>query len=192
VFSTLPTLWTVRYHESVGISGLNYISLGIGFWFGAQITAPINDKIYRALKRRNNNVGKPEFRVPLMMVGASLTPIGLFIYGWTAQARVHWIAPNIGTLLLAAGNIISHTCSQTYILDSYTRYAASGTAAVVVLRSFAGFGFPLFASYMYEKLDYGWGNTLLALISIFLGIPAPLLLWKFGEKLRSVSKFAAG
>jgi MFS family permease len=166
----------------------------------------LNDKIYRHLKRKNDNVGKPEFRVPLMLVGATLCPIGLFIYGWTAQARVHWIGPNIGTLLFAAGNIISHTCSQTYILDSYTRFAASGTAAVVVLRSLAGFGFPLFAPYMYEKLDYGWyvvfillflltlcrGNSVLAIISLCLGIPAPIIFWKYGERLRSQSQFAAG
>jgi hypothetical protein len=100
--------------------------------------------------------------------------------------------PNLGTLFFAAGNIISHTCSQTYIIDSYTRYAASGTAAVVVLRSLAGFGFPLFAPYMYEKLDYGWGNSVLGIICIVLGVPAPILFWRYGERLRSWSRFAAG
>jgi hypothetical protein len=77
-------------------------------------------------------------------------------------------------------------------MDSYTRYAASGTAAVVVLRSVAGFGFPLFAPYMYAKLDYGWGNTVLAAVSICLGIPAPIIFWTYGERLRSWSQFAAG
>jgi MFS family permease len=192
LFSTLPTLWTVRYHERPSIAGLNYISLGIGVWGGAQIAAPLNDRIYRALKRRNGNVGKPEFRVPLMGAGALMCPLGLFVYGWAAQAHLHWIVPNVGVLLFAAGNIISYTCSQTYILDSYTRFAASGTAAVVTLRSIAGFGFPLFAPYMYEKLDYGWGNSVLGFISIILGIPAPLVFWKYGERLRAKSQFAAG
>jgi MFS family permease len=192
LFSTFPTLWTIRYHERISRAGLNYISLGIGFWFGAQITAPLNDRIYKRLKRKNGNVGKPEFRVPLMFVGSTLCPLGLFIYGWGAQARTHWIVPNIGGLCFSAGMIISHTCSQTYILDSYTRYAASGTAAVVVLRSLAGFGFPLFAPYMYQKLDYGWGNSLLGFISIALGIPAPILFWKYGEKLRGMSQYASG
>ncbi|KAF2664869.1 MFS general substrate transporter [Microthyrium microscopicum] len=192
ILSTFPTLWTERYGESIGIAGLNYISLGLGFWISGQITAPLNDKIYRSLKRKNGGVGKPEFRTPLMFIGAGLLPIGIFIYGWTAQERVHWIAPNIGAALFAAGNIIIHQCSQTYILDCYTRYAASGTAAVVVLRSLAGFGFPLFAPYLYQKLDYGWGNSLLGFIAVFIGIPAPFLFWKFGERLRARSQFAAG
>jgi MFS family permease len=192
LLSTFPTLWRNQYHEGIGIGSLNYISLGVGFWLGGQITAPLNDVIYRRLKRRNNNIGKPEFRVPLMFLGANLIYIGLFIYGWTAQYRVHWIAPNIGAALFAAGNIIIHQCSQTYLIDCYTRFAASGTAAVVVLRSAAGFGFPLFAPYMYQKLDYGWGNSLIGFIAVAIGIPAPFLFWKFGEKLRMRSQFAKG
>ena len=67
ILSTFPSLWTGIYHENVGIGGLNYISLGLGFFLGTQITAPINDRIYRKLKAKNNGVGKPEFRIPLMV-----------------------------------------------------------------------------------------------------------------------------
>ena len=192
VMSTFPALWERRYNESVGVGGLNYISLGLGFFLGAQICAPINDQVYRRLKKKNKDVGKPEFRVPMMVPGAVLVPVGLFWYGWSAQARTHWIMPNIGACIFATGTIVSFQCIQTYVVDAYTRFAASGIAAATVLRSLAGFGFPLFAPYMYNTLDYGWGNSLLAFIAIGLGIPAPFLLWKFGEKLRARSKFAAG
>jgi MFS family permease len=192
VLSTFPTLWTGEYHESVGIGGLNYISLGVGFFVGTQVCAPCQDKIYRALKKRNNGVGKPEFRVPLMIPGAALVPIGLFWYGWAAQAHTHWIVPNIGAAIFATGIIVGFQCIQTYIVDAYTRYAASAIGAATVLRSLAGFGFPLFAPYMYRALHYGWGNSLLAFIAIGLGWPAPCLLWMYGEKLRKKSTFAAG
>jgi len=192
VLSTFPGLWENEYHESVGIGGLNYIALGVGFFLGTQICAPLQDKIYRALKARNNGVGKPEFRVPLMIPGALLVPIGLFWYGWSAQAHTHWILPDIGAAIFASGVIIGFQCIQTYIVDSYTRYAASAVGAATVLRSLAGFGFPLFAPYMYAKLNYGWGNSLLAFIAIGLGWPAPILLWKYGETLRKKSTFAAG
>ncbi|KAH6723176.1 MFS multidrug transporter-like protein [Leptodontidium sp. MPI-SDFR-AT-0119] len=192
VLSTFPGLWENEYHESVAIGGLNYISLGAGFFLGTQIAAPCQDRIYRALKKRNNGVGKPEFRVPLMIPGAFLVPVGLFMYGWSAEAHTHWIVPNVGAATFAAGTIIGFQCIQTYIVDSYTRYAASAVGAATVLRSLAGFGFPLFAPYMYAKLHYGWGNSLLAFLAIALGWPAPILLWKFGEKLRKKSTFAAG
>ncbi|KAI9819254.1 MAG: hypothetical protein M1827_007410 [Pycnora praestabilis] len=192
VLSTFPTLWETRYNESVGIGGLNYISLGIGFFLGTQICAPINDRIYRKLKKRYDDVGRPEFRVPLMVPGSFLVPVGLFWYGWSAQAHVHWIMPNIGAAIFAAGIIIGFQCIQTYLVDSYTRYAASAVAAATVLRSLAGFGFPLFAPYMYSALDYGWGNSLLGFIGIALGVPAPFVLWKYGARLRAKSTFAAG
>ncbi|RAK96857.1 putative efflux pump antibiotic resistance protein [Aspergillus ibericus CBS 121593] len=194
VLSTFPSLWTSPdyYHESTGIGGLNYISLGLGFWLGSQICAPLNDRIYRRLKARNNGVGKPEYRVPLLYVGALFIPAGLFIYGWTAQTHRHWIAPNIGACLYGMGNIITFQCLQTYIVDAYTRYAASALAAVACMRSLAGFGFPLFAPYMYQALNYGWGNSVLAFIAIGLGVPAPVFLWRYGEKLRKMSTYAAG
>ncbi|KAF7947838.1 hypothetical protein EAE96_008915 [Botrytis aclada] len=192
VLSTFPGLWEGVYKESVGIGGLNYISLGVGFFLGTQICAPAQDRIYRALKARNNGVGKPEFRVPLMIPGALLVPVGLFWYGWSAQAKTHWIVPNIGAAIFAAGTIIGFQCIQTYIVDSYTKYAASAVGAATVLRSLAGFGFPLFAPYLYAALDYGWGNSLIGFIAIGLGWPAPILLWIYGERLRTRSTFAAG
>ncbi|PYI03436.1 MFS general substrate transporter [Aspergillus sclerotiicarbonarius CBS 121057] len=194
VLSTFPSLWTSPdyYNESTGIGGLNYISLGLGFWLGSQICAPLNDRIYRRLKARNNGVGQPEFRVPLLYIGALFIPAGLFIYGWTAQTRCHWIAPNIGACIYGMGNIITFQCLQTYIVDSYTRFAASALAAVACMRSLAGFGFPLFAPSMYQALHYGWGNSVLAFIAIGLGVPAPIFLWRYGEKLRKMSTYAAG
>jgi multidrug resistance protein len=192
VLTTFPTLWGTVYHESAGIGGLNYISLGCGFFLGTQICAPLQDRIYKALKARNGGVGKPEFRVPLMIPGAILVPVGLFWYGWTAEEQTHWILPNIGAAIFAAGVITGFQCIQTYIVDSYTRYAASAVGAATVLRSLAGFGFPLFASYMYDSLGYGWGNSLLGFLAIGLGWPAPVLLWLYGEKLRKRSTFAAG
>ena len=192
VLSTFPALWEKQYHESIGIGGLNYISLGVGFFLGTQICAPVNDRIYRRLKKRNDNVGRPEFRIPLMIPGSLLVPLGLFIYGWSSQYHTHWIGPNIGAALFAAGVIIGFQCIQTYLVDSYTRFAASAIAAATVLRSLAGFGFPLFAPSMYDALHYGWGNSLLGFIAIGLGVPAPFLLWFFGKKLRERSPFAAG
>jgi MFS family permease len=170
---------------------LNYISLGVGLFIGTQTCAPTQDHIYRYLKKRNNGVDRPEFRVPLMVPGALCVPIGLFIYGWSAQAKTHWIVPNIGSAIFGGGMVTGFQCTQTYIVDSYTRYAASAIASVTVLRSLAGFGFPLFAPYMYDKLRYGWGNSLLAFLAIILGWPAPILLWKYGEVLRKKSTYAA-
>lgn len=194
VLSTFPTLWSVEYHESPGIQGLNYLSLGIGFFLGAQLCAPLQDRIYAALKRRyvpDGGPGRPEFRVPMMIPGAVLVPVGLLIYSWTAEARTHWLGPNVGAAVYAAGTIVGFQCVQGYMVDSYPRYAASAVGAMTVLRSLAGFGFPLFAPYMYAALGYGKGGTVLAACAVAIGWPSPFLLWKYGAALRANSKFSA-
>lgn len=99
--------------------------------------------------------------------------------------------PNIGAAIFAAGLKIGFQCMQTYGLDVYTTYAASAAAGAVFVRSLAGFGFPLFAPYLFDRLDYGWGNSLLAFIALAIGLPAPILLWNYGPWLRGRSTYAA-
>ncbi|KAJ5081221.1 MFS multidrug transporter [Penicillium angulare] len=194
MLSTFPSLWTDSeyYGESIGIGGLNYISLGFGALSGSLIAARLNDYTYANLKARNNGSGKTEFRLPLLAITSICCPIGLFIYGWTAQTHQPWIAPNIGACIFGVANMISFQCMQTYTVDTYTKFAASAMASVSVLRSICAFAFPLFAPYLYNALDYGWGNSVLAFISIAIGFPVPIFLWVFGERLRKASPYAAG
>ncbi len=196
MLSSFPSLWTGVYGMPIGTGGLNYISLGLGFFLGTQICAPLQDVVYRKLKHSKyggpDHLGRPEFRVPLMFPGAVLVPVGLFIFGWAAERRTHWIVPNVGACIFAAGQQMGFQCMQTFIVDAYTRYAASAVGAVTVLRSLAGFGFPLFAPFLWDGLGYGYGGTMLGCLAVVLGIPGPFLLWKYGVKLRGMSKFAAG
>ena len=89
------------------------------------------------------------------------------------------------------GVIIGLQCVTNYVLDTYPQYTASAIGAVTLLRGFAGFGIPLFAPYMYQKLDYGWGNSLLAFVATFVGIGAPVALWFLGHALRTRSVLCA-
>jgi hypothetical protein len=38
-----------------------------------------------------------------MFPGSLLVPIGLFVYGWTADKNVQWIVPIIGTAIFGVG-----------------------------------------------------------------------------------------
>lgn len=71
-----------------------------------------------------------------------------------------------------------------YLVDAYNMYAASALAANTVMRSIAGATLPLCALKMYDALGLGWGNSLLAFIAIAL-FPIPLLIGRYGEKLRT-------
>ena len=51
------------YREDIGISGLNYIALGIGLILASCLNARFMDKIYIHFKNKNNDVGEPEYRL---------------------------------------------------------------------------------------------------------------------------------
>lgn len=185
VLTTFATLWIETYGQSETIAGLHYIAITLGSMIAAQGGAPVMDRVWQYLKARAKGETQPEYRVPLMVPGAILIPIGLFWYGWSAQARAVWIVPDIGIAVFSCGIIVSTQTMQAYVIDSYPEYVASASAASQLPRNIAAFGFPLFASQMYQALGYGWGNSLLAFIFLAIGLPAPAILWKFGAGLRA-------
>ncbi|CAO1630345.1 unnamed protein product [Sympodiomycopsis kandeliae] len=184
-------VFRLQYNFNTLIASLNYISLGIGFAIGGQIGGRLVDRIYRRLKARNDNVGTPEMKLPLMMVSAFLVPIGLILFGFSAQYKLHWIVPNIGAAIFGLGMMGTFLCLQNYTVDTYNVYAASALSAVGFCRSLCGFGLPLAAPSLYANLGYDYGNLLLAGIAAVLGCPAPFLFYKYGKWLREKSPYAA-
>lgn len=73
------------------------------------------------------------------------------------------------------------------MIDAYTKYAASAIAAGNILRSMSAALLPLVGIPLYDRLGYGWGNTLLAFISLGLG-GMFIVIRKYGEEWRN--KFA--
>ncbi|KAJ7250067.1 MFS polyamine transporter [Mycena haematopus] len=188
--TSMPLMFQGVYGESVGVSGIHYLALGVGLTGASQINARLLDRIFRYFKEKNGGEGRPEYRIPSMVPGVVALPIGLLITGWAAQEKVHWIVADVGIAFVGAGIILNFQSIQIYVVDAFTLYAASALAAVGCLRSIFGFAFPLFAEQMYKKLGYGKGDTILAVIGIIIGWPSPWYLWKYGQQLRMKSKFA--
>ncbi|KAI9056554.1 multidrug resistance protein 4 [Trametes sanguinea] len=189
MFAVFPDIFTGIYGFSIGVGGLAYIGLGVGFFTATLFGAYFADQVYAHLVAKNGGKGKPEFRIPALIFGSFFVPIGVFWYGWSAQARIHWIMPIIGTGIFGFGMMTTFLPIQLYLVDTFT-YAASALAAASVFRSMLGFAFPLFGSQMYDALGLGGGNSLLAGLAIALGIPFPVFLWFYGERMRASSSLA--
>ncbi|KNG91061.1 putative MFS transporter [Aspergillus nomiae NRRL 13137] len=188
--ATFPDVWAGIYHESVSIGSLNYLSMTVGLTIATQFGVRFSDRIYKRLRAKNNGESKPEFRLPTLCAVAVVVPIGLFWYGWSARTSIHWIMPNIGAAIYSGATVAQLVCVQGYLIDTYQVYAASSMASVMVLRNLLGFGLPLVAPSLYGNLGFAWENTLLACVAVVIGIPAPLLLWYYGERLRGLSTYA--
>ena len=74
---TLPDLFTHTYGFSTGASGLAYLGLGTGFISAAVFGARFSDKVYAYYRAKNNGIGKPEMRIPALIIGSLFIPVGL-------------------------------------------------------------------------------------------------------------------
>lgn len=187
-----PTMWTEQYGETVGIGSLNYLSFALGLIAGVNVAGRLGDSIYLWLKSRSRKgQGLPEFRIPPMAVGTVCMPVGLLLWGWSGQSRVHWIVPNLGSFIFAAGVYVCSGSVSVYTIDAYTQYGASAISTNLIARSLTAALFPLFAPYMFDALGFGWGSTALAGGFAVVGTTIVFILWFYGERLRAHSPYCA-
>jgi len=74
---TSPELFTSTYGFGIGTSGLAYLGLGIGFITAAVVGVRFSDEVYAYYRAKSNGVGKPEMRIPALIIGSLFIPIGL-------------------------------------------------------------------------------------------------------------------
>jgi hypothetical protein len=103
LFTTFPSVFKDNYRFTSGTVGLAYLGIGLGAVGGVVMFAGISDRLMRKLSVDGGM--KPEYRLPVMMYGAPFVPVGLFWYGWSVEARVHWIVPIIGSSIVGFGLI---------------------------------------------------------------------------------------
>ena len=133
--------------------------------------------------------GRPEYRLPLCFVGMLILPCGLLCFGWSAESKSHFIVPLLGSFLTGYATILCFQTILVYLVDAFIPFSASATACAVLVRSILAAAFPLMAEEMFEDLGYGWSCTLLAGVAL-AGAPVPLILYRYGEGLRSRYKFS--
>lgn len=126
MLATFPRVFEGTYGYSKSGVGLVYLRIGVGFLFALVLSAMLSDRLAKQLTKRYGGDAKPEYRLPLLFVGAALTPIGLFLYGLTATKNIHWIVPIIGFEFLGATSftiIVSHllTKIKAQLTDLFTR-----------------------------------------------------------------------
>lgn len=89
LFNTIPMVFQEGYHWSIGITGLVYIPLGLGYCVGLLVFARMSDGTVIRLTKKNGGVYEPEMRLVDCIYFACCLPITFFWYGWAADKRVH-------------------------------------------------------------------------------------------------------
>ncbi|RXK41266.1 hypothetical protein M231_01416 [Tremella mesenterica] len=167
---------------------LAYLGLAVGFAIAVVVASNAQDRIYKYLSKKNGIGGQPEYRLVLTQTGMIILPVGLFIFGWTAHAEVHWIAPQIGQCLIALGLMMAFNSIQNFIVDAFFPFSAAGIAAATAMRSVIACVLPIFSPDLFYNLGWGYGATLLACVAL-IAVPAPALMFIWGRQLREKYKF---
>ncbi|ODN97381.1 hypothetical protein L198_03945 [Cryptococcus wingfieldii CBS 7118] len=171
------------YQWPLGTMGLAYISLGLGFLIAAAVTSTFQDRIYKHLSKVNGDKGQPEYRLVMTQIGMCVMPLGLFVFAWTANAEVHWIAPCIGQAITGLGLMLAFNTLQNFFVDAFYPYSGAAIAGATATRSVMACVLPVFVPEMFSKLGWGWGGTLIACVAL-VGVPGPIVMFFRGQRLR--------
>ncbi|KAF9697725.1 hypothetical protein EKO04_004193 [Ascochyta lentis] len=188
MLSTYATLWIDRYGQSELIGSLHYLSIALGSTIAGQVGARVMDWSYRYLSRRSGRDGTPELRLPYTSSGMIFMPVGLLLCGWSAEYTLTWAVVDVGAILFTLGSFVATQGIMAYQLDEFGEYGASAGAASRLLSYSLAFVLPIFAPDLYGTLGYGWGNSVLALATLVLGLPVFAMLLVCGEKLESIGR----
>ncbi|KAI9736545.1 MAG: hypothetical protein M1818_006056 [Claussenomyces sp. TS43310] len=190
-FGAVPLVMQTNHDFSLSQSGLSFLGIAIGCLIGISLD-PLFHKNYVRLVEKAAKAGtgpEPEYRLPPAILGAVLSPIGLFFFGWTSYARLPWVLPIIGTGFFGMGVLLSFSGIFTFLVDAYPMYAASALAANTFVRCIFAGAFPLFGDQMYKKLGFQWASSLLGFLMLAM-VPFPFLFFKYGKGIRARSKMA--
>ncbi|KAK9470224.1 major facilitator superfamily domain-containing protein [Dipodascopsis tothii] len=184
LLTTYPSVFEKQYGFGTNTVGLSYLGLGIGSLLCLALMILYSDRLYlKLVDMSESKERKPEYRLVFMIIYTPLVPIGLILYGWSVQKQYHWMVAEVGSFICGLGILGAFLPVMSYLVDAYSIYAASAASASTVVRSLGGAFLPLAESPLYENLNYGWGNTLLAFV-ILACYPVPLILYYKGESLR--------
>jgi multidrug resistance protein len=107
-FTTFPGVFGGQYGFGSGAAGLATLGMGVGSVVGVFFCGAVSDKLSAYLTKKHGGDMKPEYRLPIIVVGGICVPVGLFWYAWTAEYKLHWMLPITGTALLGAGMTITY------------------------------------------------------------------------------------
>ena len=209
IFSAFPIVFESERGWSQGISGLSFLGIMTGQITSLVFYSVYLEKRYRRAAAKAGGFLPPEARLIPAMIGSPFLPIGLFWFAWTSQQSVPWIVCIIGSWFFGFGQVLMFLSIINYLVDAYTIYSASVTAANAVLRalfaaalyvsSSLSFLFPagtnvlhspLFTTYMYKNLGVQWASSIPAFMSLIC-TPFPYLFYKYGLQIRVHCRYAA-
>jgi MFS family permease len=107
LLTALSFVFDKSYGFGAGEIGLTFLGFGFGSMAGLFVVGAYSDRIMNQLVEANGGQRLPKYRLPFGILGGVVLPIGLLWFGWSADQKVHWVVPIIGTAVFGVGAIFS-------------------------------------------------------------------------------------
>ncbi len=171
------------YNFSTLVVGLLYIPSALGYMIASPIGGKWCDYI---MIREARNVGRfrpgtdgsnrsdlillPEDRMcENAYIAAVMYPLGLIVYGWTADRGIHWIVPCIANFFFGLGSMVIFSVATTMLTEFMPKRSSSGVAVNNFVRNiFACIG-GVVGQDLVEALGDGWLFTIMGLWALSSG-----------------------
>ena len=105
-FGAFPLVFRTNHDMDLWQIGLTFLGIMVGMLI-AGASHPVFGRLReRLIEKNHENTGggsEPEYRLPPVILGGILIPIGLFWFGWTTYSSVHWIVPIVGSAVFGCG-----------------------------------------------------------------------------------------
>ncbi|OJJ31669.1 hypothetical protein ASPWEDRAFT_747697 [Aspergillus wentii DTO 134E9] len=182
-YSSYPIAFGEVRGWHTGLNTLPLLGIIIGVFTGTMGMAIYDQLYFRYHCHAPDGLYIPESRLPPMILGAVLIPIGSFWYAWTASPNVPWPSSVCASIMIGCGMYLLFIQGFNYIVDCYTSMANSAMGVNGSMRSVFGAVFPLFATQMFHGVGVAWAMTIIGIVSACL-IPVPIVFWCWGHRIR--------
>ncbi|KAK3400779.1 major facilitator superfamily domain-containing protein [Sordaria brevicollis] len=197
---TLPEILD-GYGLEGGVKGLCFMGFTVGSFVAVLICNAFLDRIYIALRDRDLALTqpcspddcipkeKPEYRLPLTIIGAFSMPFAISFYGWVAHLSLPLPFLLIACALIGANAMLTLIPLMAYVVDAFGLFSASAMTGVIVSRCLMGTFLPLTTAPLVDAFGYGWGFMVFGAVSMALA-PISVVVFRYGERWRSFCKYS--
>ncbi|KAL2158175.1 hypothetical protein VTH06DRAFT_4743 [Thermothelomyces fergusii] len=186
--TTFADILTDFYDLSPVAVGSCFTLFSMGSAISVVICNRTLDRIYVYMRSTNKGVGRPEFRLPLAIVGGVALPLSVAAYGWAAQLRLPLVLLLFSVCAIGTTLLLGMIPVMNYVVDAFGIFSASAVTGLIVTRCLMSTFLPLATAPLVDALGYGWGFTVLAGSSLLLA-PIPALLLRYGAYWRKFSSY---
>lgn len=189
-FVAYPIIFEEIYNFQPKSTGMTFMGITAGMLCTIP-TRGIWKLIYNRLKdSQNDGQGKPEYRLPQMLVGIVTVSIGLLFFAFTIRPSIHFMIPLVASGIFGFGCLLVFNSVFSYVFEAYPKYSASASSCNLFFRSIMAGIFPLFGERLFRAMHPTWACTMLAGVTLLMCL-MPVIFYKYGPQLREASRFAS-